>query len=633
MLSSQPASFTNQRCTVNQSPIETALKHHRQGDFSKAQKHYERIIRSNPKDFDALHLLGLLHHQCGRSKQAIPLIQKALSIIPDSANAYNNLGNALKACDLPEQAENAYLKALDIEPDAARFSNLGSLYKLQKRWDEALQAYRKAIEIDAYREEIHNNLGNVLQDMGRLDEACEAYQQAIRIQPDYAEAYYNLSLCYQNQHKQAETIDACLKVIQLQPDRAENWSALLLSSVFFPDLKPSEVFAWAKLFGERFEAIAKSLRHKNSANPEKRLKIGLVSGDLRNHPVGHFLSGALKHLNKQSMECFAYANQYEFDELSKSLKPYFASWSRVIGLTDEALAKKIQSDGIDILIDLSGHTPNHRLTLFAMKPAPVQVSWLGGLMTTGLSRMDFMLADPILIPENEAEFFTEKPYRLPNSFFCFEPPDLPLEVEGLPASKNQYITFASFNNLCKINDAVIACWSEILNRLPESRLMLKSAQLEQPAMRDRIAQRFAQKGIATERLIMQGHANFSDYLGCYQEVDIALDPFPYPGGATSVQGLWMGVPSLKLKGQTFLSHIGESILTTAGLEDWIAEDIEDYIAKALYWANHLDQLSDLRKKLRQQLLASPLCDQAQFAKDFEHALRDMWRQWCAEQNP
>ena len=283
------------------------------------------------------------------------------------------------------------------------------------------------------------------------------------------------------------------------------------------------------------------------------------------------------------------------------------------------------------MIDLSGHTANNRLPLFAWKPAPVQVTWLGYFATTGVSAIDYMIADPWTLLESQEVFFTEKIWRLPETRMCFTPPDVTLEVSPLPALSNGFVTFGCFNNLSKMNDEVVALWAKILREIPQSRLFLKAKQLNQPSVRLEVSERFAALGVDVSRLVLEGFETRSQYLTAYHQVDIGLDPFPFPGGATSAESLWMGVPVLTLMGASFISRQGIGLLMNAGLPEWIASDEDDYLARAVSHANNLQGLQTLRQALRQQVLASPIFDAPRFAHHFESALRGMWIKWCGQQ--
>jgi predicted O-linked N-acetylglucosamine transferase (SPINDLY family) len=438
--------------------------------------------------------------------------------------------------------------------------------------------------------------------MGRMDEALSVYREHLARDPDglfVMHSSYLFTLSYQER----------------------TWPEALLEE--------------ALAFGQKVtRKAAHCAKHGNAPDPTRQLRLGLVSGDLGQHPVGFFLANVLESINPEQLEVHAYATAVRHDEVNARLRRSIAHWRDASPdkLDDEALARQIQADGIDILIDLSGHTAHNRLPVFAWKPAPIQVTWLGYLGTTGVGAMDYVLADPYALPVGEENQFVETPWRLPEGYICFSPPELPVEVGQLPASKNGYVTFGCFNNIKKVNQQVVACWAEILKAVPGSRLYLKTRGLDAPEVRAEMTTAFAAHGIAAERLILEGQfASHEEHFRAYQRVDIALDPFPYPGITTSVEALWMGVPVLSLQGDRFISHQGETILHNVGLPDWVARDEADYVAKAAAFAGDLQGLSELRAGLRPRLLASPLCDAPRFARNFEAALRGMWQKWCAEQ--
>src|SRR5665647_3703640 len=339
------------------------------------------------------------------------------------------------------------------------------------------------------------------------------------------------------------------------------------------------------------------------------LRVGLVSGDFLSHPVKFFLEGLLVHIDPARIELIAYPTHYSEDELTARIRPYFSAWKPLVGKSDEAAARLIHADGVHVLLDISGHTAHNRLPVFSWKPAPVQVTWLGLPATSGVAEMDYVLGDPHAIPAEYENHFSEAVWRMPDSCLCLTVPASPVNVVPLPALSAGYVTFASFNNLSKMTDAVVAVWARILKSVPNSRLLLKTKQLNNLLTCEKTRQRFAACGIAPDRLILGSIlASRDDHLAAYNKVDIALDTFPYPGVTTSAEALWMGVPVLSMKGDRFMSCTAGSIAHNAGLPDWIAADKDDYVAKAVTFASDLERLAALRAVLRQQVLASPLFD-------------------------
>jgi predicted O-linked N-acetylglucosamine transferase (SPINDLY family) len=371
----------------------------------------------------------------------------------------------------------------------------------------------------------------------------------------------------------------------------------------------------------------------NTPDPNRRLRIGFVSGDLRSHSVGKFIENVFASLASQmadKIELWAYYAFFHEDQVTGRIRAHCTGWLTSGGLSDEALAQRIHNDGIDILIDLSGHTGLNRLPMFAWKPAPVQATWLGYLATTGVPAIDYLIADDWTLPPAEECHFTERIVRMPESYLCFTPPQDAPPVAPPPALSKGHITFGSFNNLSKVNDAVLALWARILAALPNSHLLLKTAQLADQSVRNRLTAFFTQRGITADRLELLGLAPQDQHLPTYHQVDIALDPFPYPGITTSVEALWMGVPIISLAGQSFMSRQGVGILNHAALPNWIAHSEDDYLAKAIAFSADLNQLATIRSGLRQSLLASPLFDHHRFALHFEATLRSIWQQWCKD---
>ena len=456
-----------------------------------------------------------------------------------------------------------------------------------------MASYRQALEIKPNLIEAHNNMGLALQELGQLDSAIASYHRALELRPDFVDAHNNLLLAlnYNASHAPAYFLEQARRFGQVVAENA----------------------------GERFSSW------QCEAHPE-RLRVGLVSGDLRKHSVGHFLEGLLAHLDPSRIELIAYPTHHEQDELTGRIRPYFSAWKPLFDKSDEAAARLIHADGVHVLVDLSGHTAYNRLPVFAWKPAPVQVTWLGLPATTGVTEMDYVLGDPWSIPAECEGQFSEAVWRLPESYVCLTVPSQSVEVGPLPALATGAVTFGSFNNLTKMNDTVVAVWSRILEAVPGSRLLLKAKQLSDAAVCAQTRQRFAACGIAPERLQLQGIlASRNEHLATYHQVDIALDTFPYPGVTTSVEALWMGVPVLSMQGDRFLSCTASSIAHNAGLPEWIAADQDDYVAKAVRFSADLQRLAALRAGLREQVLASPLFDAPRFAKNFEDALWGMWQ--------
>ncbi len=550
--------------------------------------------------------------------------QDALRLIDD--------GNALEDEGRLDEAMQRYEAAIRIAPALARAHlNRGNVLLAKNDGEGALAAYATALASNPDYASAHYNMGNAYLQLNRSQAALSAYDAAIALKPDFVDAEVARGNALDDLGESGMAAASSRRVLALKPDYTEAYSNLLFSHNYRLDQAASLLLEDAKAYGKLVEKLARPYEvWANDPNPERCLRVGFVSDDLRNHPVGYFLEAVVAALTARfsdRLELFAYPGRFVLDAASQRIKAHCRGWYPTAGASDEELAGKIRDDGIDILIDLAGHTAGNRLPMFAWKPAPVQVSWLGYFATTGVPAIDYLIADHWVLPATEEVNFTEKIWRLPESRLCFTPPDDQVDVNPLPASTAGYITFGCFNNLTKMNDDVVALWSRVLLAIPDSQLYLKAKQLTESSVRQSVLKRFAVHGIAHTRLILEGSTPRVDYLKSYQRVDIALDPFPFPGGTTTVEALWMGVPVMTLSGNRFLSRQGVGLLMNAGLSEWIAADADDYVARAVSHASNPDRLALQRSALRGAVLASPIFDAPRFADHFEDALRRMWKKW------
>ncbi|MFI4979305.1 MAG: tetratricopeptide repeat protein, partial [Nevskiales bacterium] len=603
------------------------------GRLDEAEASYRLALKIDPHYAEAHNMLGGILKNLGRPDDAAASYCRALEIDPDFAWAHSNLGNTLQDLGRFDDAAASYRRAIAVLPDYAEaHNNLGHALQNLRRFDDAMASYCRALEIKPDYAAGHINLGNLLLNIGRLDEAVASYRRALEIKPDSAEAHINLGGALKDLGRLEDAVASYRRALEISPDFAGAHSGLLFAHNYLADQPAATLLAEARRFGD--SAARKAAPYKtwrNVPEPEKCLRVGLVSGDLGEHPVGYFLDSNLAALTSHAagrLELIAYHSHFRTDALTERIKACCCAWHSVAGLSDARLAQLIRDDGIDILIDLVGHTAHNRLPLFAWKPAPVQASWLGYFATTGVAAMDYFIADPWTLPETEEVNFTEKIWRLPETRLCFTPPDADVDISPLPALTNGRLTFGCFNNLSKMNDAVVALWARVLHAVPQSRLFLKAPQLSEASVRQSVLEHFAAYRIGADRLLLEGPSPRRDYLATYSRVDIALDPFPYTGGATTAEALWMAVPVLTLAGERFLPRQGVGLLANAGLPDWIAADADDYVARAAAHAGDLPRLATLRAGLRQQVLASPIFDAPRFARHFEAALRGMWTTWC-----
>ena len=599
-----------------------------QGKLNEAEVSYRQAIVLKPNYAEAHSNLGVTLEAQGKLKESEASLRQAIALKPNYAEGHNNLGNILKEQGKLDESEASLRQAIELKPDFAEaHNNLGVTLKAQGKLNEAEVSCRQAIKLKPDYAKAYNHLGVILQKLGRLNEAEASYRQAMKLKPNYAEAHSNLGVILQKLGRLNEAEASYRQAMKLKPDYAEAHSNLLfLYSGFM--YESSHYLKKAREYGQQ---IAKSVVSKYSTwlcvGNTKILRVGMVSGDLKNHPVGYFLEEFLNQLDEFDFELYAYTTQSNEDDLTLRIKPGFTRWKSLVGISDVDAADHIYNDGIHILIDLSGHTAQNRLPIFAWKPAPVQISWLGYFASTGVAEIDYILGDPYVTPTEEANHFSEKIWQLPESYICFTEPEVDIDVVSLPALDKKKVTFGCFNKIARITDPVVRVWSEILHAVPTAVLFLKDKNFEVESIRESFYDRFKVNGIQKDRLILEGQSPRSKYLAAYNRVDIALSPFPYGGGTTSAEGLWMGVPVITMQGNHFLSHLGESIANNTGLSDWIAVDEEDYVAKAIAFSTDLEGLEKLRSRLRAQVLSRPLFDAERFANHFKNALRGMWKRF------
>ncbi len=566
------------------------------GRPDEAEASYRQVIQAHPDSAEAHHNLGVSLHDRGQPAEAEANFRKALEIKPDFAEAHNSLGIFLMRMGRPYEAEASFRRALVAHPDFTQANiNLGVAQRDLGQLDEAMASCRRALEIDPESTEAHLTVGNILQDLWQLDGAVTSYRRALEIKPDYAIARSNLLFCLSHD----EAVDA------------------------------QELFAEHCRFGEQFEAglRAKWPQHSNSRDPERCLQVGFVSADLCDHSVTYFIEPVLAHLaTYPQLSLHAFYNRAFEDLVTQRLQRYMKHWHSIAGLADEVVAQRVHDAGIDILIDLSGHSAGNRLLTFARKPAPIQASWMGYPGTSGMQAMDYYIADRFFLPdEGFSKQFTEAFARLPASA-----PFLPFQgapaVNTLPTLSNGYVTFGSFNRAGKISRSVVALWAQVLRALPNSRMLLAGMPAEDKE--GTLIEWFSQEGIERDRLSFHIRSGMDSYLSLHHLVDICLDTFPYNGGTTTLHALWMGVPTLTLAGETPASRSGACVLGHVGLEAFVAHDAEDFLHKGLIWASNLAALQDIRAGLRERFAKSAMSQPALIAQSLQCALRIMWQRWC-----
>jgi len=597
------------------------------GKFIAVVKCYQRVLDIKPESAVAHNNLGLAFHSLSRFDEAIQCYNKAFTLKPSYAEAYYNLGITLSTVGQLDTAVNSYKIALKINPNFAdAHNNLGNILSDLGQTDKAIKSFNQAIKIKPDYAEAYNNYGITLKKLGQFNAAIKIYKKALAVDPNFALGHYNLGNIYKDLGQLDAAVKSYEKALRIKPDYIEAHNNRLFTFNYLTNYDAELNLTKAIKFGTLLkEKVTSRFTDFKGFNEPARLRVGLVSGDLRVHPVGHFLEHVILELAQRNLELIAYTTYPKFDNLSAHIKPYFSDWKILYGLNDEMAAKLIHDDGIHILIDLSGHTAHNRLPVFAFKPAPVQVSWLGYFATTGLAEIDYIVGDPYVTPLENQSSFVEKIWQLPESRWCFTPPDYNIICGNLPALHLKFITFGCFNNYTKLNDTVVALWAKILNHISDSRLFLKASQFQDQTVREEVIQRFLVYGLDAKRITLEGFDSRENYFLAYQHVDIALDPFPFTGGTTTVEALWMGVPVLTLEGNSLVSRQGVGILINAGLPNWIAKNQDEYLTKAISFTTDLDKLAILRSGLRKCVLSSPLFDAVRFSENFENALSGMWR--------
>jgi predicted O-linked N-acetylglucosamine transferase (SPINDLY family) len=635
------------------------------GRLDDAAREYRRTLALKPTLAEAHHALGIIHHARGNPAGAAACFERAVALKPDFAEAHTNLGTALRAQGQPDQAVACYRQALALTPDDARthnnlgsvltdlgrldeaagqyhqalalnpdfaeaHNNLGTVCHRHGRFPEAVTHYRQALALKPDLAEAHDNLATVFRDQGALAEAAAGYRQALTLKPDFAEAHAHLGIVLKEQGRLDEALAALRQAVALKPDSARLRSNLLMALSYSPGIDEAGLTAACRDWGHRHGQPIPGLRHPNRPDPERTLRVGYVSNDLRQHPVGWFLAAVWPAHDPAEVTIHAYSGGVVEDSLTRSLRAAAAVWRDTATLSDAQLAEQIRSDGIDLLVDLDGHTDGTRLPLFALRPAPVQLSWLGHGHTTGLAAIDAILMDAATVPPGSESGFIEEVVRLPGGRLCYAPPAWAPPVAPPPCRTRGMVTFGSFNNLAKVTPQVLGLWARVLAAVPGARLRLRWKSLADDAERTRLCSVFAAAGGDPARLDLFGALPHPALLAAYAEIDIALDPFPFGGGLTTCEALWMGVPVVTWPGPRPMSRQTLGVLTVLGLAgELVADSAEATVALAAGLGADPERLATLRNTLRPRMAASPLCDGARMAQALEATYRRLWRRWAA----
>jgi len=643
--------------------LDQAIHHQQAGRVQEALQLYAQILAADPNNIDALHLSGLLlastgqfgpaiaalkqatrlhptqpdlHYNlakafrdAGQLADAVSAYRQAIALRPNFPSALNNLGNTLKDMARPTDAADAYQKAIAIAPSYPEpYYNLGTILQAQGDVTAAIDHYRHAIALKPNYPHALNNLGTALQCLDRVDDAIVAYRKAIELRPQFAEAASNLGTAMKDAGRVSEAIGCFEQSLQIvrNPKVAGN---LLTTLHYLPDISPHDLLKAHRQWNRDYVIPlgVKPRPHSTDPSPSRRLRIGYVSPDLREHPVGRFMLPLLSHHNHEHFEIYCYSDAAPGSAMTNQLKSQSDHWRDTNVHFDEQLAETIRTDAIDILVDLTLHMDGNRLLMFACKPAPVQITYLAYCSTSGLDAMDYRLSDPYLDPPgSDTSCYSEATLCLPRTYWCYPAPSrAPQEISPLPALASGHLTFGCLNNYCKISPHVLNVWARVFQALPASKLILHSPV---GSHRNEALSIFAAQGVDAHRIQFVEKSTTEKYFQTYNQIDIALDPFPFNGGTTTCDALWMGVPVITLAKDTAVSRAGSSILSNAGLPNLIAHTQDQYIELAKCLARDLPNLAKLRSELRQQIKESPLMDAPTFARDIEAAYRQAWTNWC-----
>jgi protein O-GlcNAc transferase len=654
-------------------PLDPALQcslgaaYRNKGDFDASREAYEHALSLKSNYTEVLSNLGEWCIAKGKPEEALVWLDRALNVAPGSFEARINKTAALFELGRYEEARSIAEQVVVDEPlRAEAYLNLGNVLVHTGKTKQGLKQYQKALEIQPGYAEAHFNLASLLgskedqanaidylerrlkergdsvqnlgmlaaahQAAGHLEKAEALCRRILERQPNNTTALITLGSCLSNSGNSAAAIELYKKVVEVDSTQSAMGSNILFESNNLSGLSRGQVFELHREWAARFEKpllrdVDFSTRNRD---PERKLRIGYVSGDFIRHPVGFLLRDILRHhdADQFSVHCFSMAIRPE--TVLPELREAADTWEDIFYLTDDEVVDLIRKAEVDILVDLSGHTAYHRLMAFARRPAPIQVEWIGYFHSTGMSSIDYFITDPHTSPPGSGQLFAETPVYLPHTRFCYGPPEYAPEVAPPPVARNGFITFGSFNRLPKITDEVIAAWSRIVLGVPGSRLVIKSGALSESVVQERLRARFQQHGVGPDRLDLREGSAHNEMLGEYGDIDMALDTFPFNGGMTTLEALWMGVPVVTKAGDTVVARQTVSALANLGLAGELAfDDVDAYVAGAIRLASEPQRLEELRKQLRPRMAASPLRDSQRFTRDLEALLRQMWRAWCA----
>jgi predicted O-linked N-acetylglucosamine transferase (SPINDLY family) len=672
----------NQRAAINLqravaiSPLvsdyhcDLAIVFRRLGKFDASIAQSQEALQLQPADFEAMNNLGNCLSDQHKLTEAASVYRQALSIRPNSPECFQNLGNVLRKLGNYDQAIGALKHACSLLPSdvsmqsdlglaqldsnnlfaaletfqhvaavepayPAIFENLAEVLTRLERLDDALHACEQAIKVNPNSAEAHARQGSVLAAMGQTDQAIAAFEHALSIDSSLSHVHNNLGNAFKDQGKISQAIAAFKTAVSLNPAASSSWSNLLFTMQFDSGSNIADEAAvqadWRRQLILPIQnscphyGAEKGWVHRNDPRQDRQLKIGYVSADFKNHSVGRFMAPVLAQHHRDQFQVHLFSNVTRPDDATRWFRNSADRWHEIQSRSDSEVAELIMRESIDILVDLSLHTEGNRLLLFARKPAPVQVAHLAYCGTSALHSMDYTMADPHLAPPQIEPPFTEKTARLPNSYWCYSPPQTAPAVNTLPALSNGYVTFGCLNNFAKISQAAVQALIDLLGQVPNSRLVLHA---KQGSHRQRLWDHLQARAFESNRLSFVDFLSFENYLSQYLKIDIGLDSFPVAGGTTTFDALWMGVPVITLAGNSPIARAGVSILNNIQMPQLVAHSVQEYKNLAVELAGDLPRLANYRATLRQRMTGSPAMSQKQYVTDLEEAYRQMWQNWC-----
>ncbi len=605
-----------------------------QGQAEAALGKFDLALASQPHLVEACNNRIAALYELARYEDAEAAAKAAIARHPEVAAPQVNLGTVLLHGGKSRQAAKAYMRALEIDPACPEaLLAMAMLLGETQHLSAAVAFIEREIESKGVSAQRLAALALAQQAKGDLPEAEATCLKLLEHQPGNIAGLVTLAGCYSGRGDHSAAMAACRRALETNANMPGIFSNIAFAATYRSELDPHGSFAVHREWAQRFEAPRQAGRywHTNRRDTAKRLRIGYISGDLGRHPVGFLLRDVLKHHDRQQVEVHIFSMMRKDDEVTVDIRAHADTWHDVLLDSDDTVAQTFHQTGIDILVDLSGHTAYNRLAAFALKPAPVQVSWIGYFHSTGLDTIDYYISDPYTTPRDTTQPFSETPVWLPHSRFCYSPPQYSPAPAPSPVARRGHITFGCFNRPEKMGDEVKQAWAAILHAVPESRLLLKGNSLDIAHVATKLLDDFAALGIDRQRIELRGRSSHADMLNEYADMDIALDPFPFNGGMTTMEALWMSVPLIAVRGQSVVSRQSYATLANIGLADLTFADIPAYIDGAIALARDQARLTRLRSQIRSRLMASPIMDGAGFCHGLECLYRDMWRAWCAGQ--